>query len=127
MTPPVIARWISIIDGGRIDDLDALLADDAVFYSPAVFTPQDGRDKTSMYLRAAVKVFGGNDFRYVEQWYSPQSAILEFAVTIDGMYVNGIDMIHWNDDEQIVSFKVMLRPFKALQTIMPLMAEALQQ
>ena len=127
MTPPVIARWTSIIENGRTDELDALIAEDAVFFSPAVFTPQEGRQKTLMYLKAAVKVFGTNNFRYVEQWFNDQSAILEFAATIDGIYVNGIDMIHWNDQEQIVSFKVMLRPLKALQTIIPAMAELLQQ
>jgi hypothetical protein len=127
MTPPVITRWIAIIENGRTDDLEALLADDAVFFSPAVFTPQEGRDKTAMYLKAAAKVFGNSDFHYVEQWYEERSAILEFAATIDGIYVNGIDMIHWNDDEQIVSFKVMLRPLQALQTIIPAMAELLQQ
>jgi len=127
MTPSVIARWTSIIENGRTDELDALVADDAVFFSPAVFTPQKGRDKTLMYLKAAAKVFGDTDFHYVEHWYSEQSAILEFAATIDGIYVNGIDMIHWNGDQQIVSFKVMLRPLKALQTIIPAMAELLQQ
>ena len=126
MTPPVIARWTSIIENGRTDELDALIAEDAVFFSPAVFTPQEGRQKTLMYLKAAVKVFGTNDFRYVEQWFKDQSAILEFAAMIDGIYVNGIDMIHWNDQEQIVSFKVMLRPLKALQAIIPAMAELLQ-
>jgi SnoaL-like domain len=127
MTPPLIDRWISIIETGRTDDLDALLADDAVFYSPAVFRPQEGKALTSKYLKAAAKVFGDKDFHYVEQWYSERSAILEFAATVNDIYVNGIDMIHWNDDEQIVSFKVMLRPFKGLQVIMPAMAELLQQ
>jgi SnoaL-like protein len=127
MTPPVIARWTSIIENGDTDELDALVAEEAVFFSPVVFTPQEGRNKTLMYLKAAVKVFGGTDFHYVEHWYSEQSAILEFAATVDGVYINGIDMIHWNDDEQIVLFKVMLRPLKALQTIMPAMAELLQQ
>ena len=125
MTPPVIDRWISIIETGRTDDLDALLADDAVFYSPAVFRPQEGKALTSKYLTAAAKVFGDTDFHYVEQWYSERSAILEFAATIDGKYVNGIDMIHWNDDGRIVRFKVMMRPFKGLQAIMPKMAELL--
>jgi SnoaL-like domain len=127
MSTSLIERWISIIKTGRIDELDALLADDAVFYSPAVFTPQEGRDNTARYLKAAVKVFGDSDFRYTGHWYEERSAILEFAANIDGIYINGIDMIHWNDDERIVSFKVMIRPLKALEAIMPLMAEALQQ
>ena len=88
-----------------------------MFYSPAVFTPQEGKALTSKYLKAAAKLFDDTDFHYVEQWYSERSAILEFAATVDGIHVNGIDMIHWNDDEQIVSFKVMLRPLKGLQVI----------
>ncbi len=123
--PPVIQRWIDVIDNHRIDELDDLLAADAVFYSPAVFTPQEGRAKVAMYLTAAAKLFGGTDFHYVDQWFGDRSAVLEFAATIDGIYVNGIDMIGWNDEDEIVSFKVMMRPFKGLQVIMPRMAELL--
>jgi hypothetical protein len=123
--PPVIARWIDIIENGRTSELEDLFAEDAVFYSPAVFSAQEGRDKTLAYLAAAATMFGGTDFHYVEQWHGARSAILEFAATVDGKYVNGIDMIHWNDDEQIVSVKVMMRPLKGLQAIMPRMAELL--
>ncbi|TPG28308.1 nuclear transport factor 2 family protein [Mycolicibacterium hodleri] len=127
MASSVIERWHHFIDGGHDPVvLDALLDDDAVFYSPAVFSPQEGRAKTAMYLRAAAKLFGGTDFRYVEEWVGERSAVLEFAATIDGIYVNGIDMIAWNEDDRIVSFKVMMRPFKGLQVIMPKMAELLQ-
>ena len=72
-------------------------------------------------------MFGGTDFHYVEEWFGERSAVLEFAATIDGIYVNGVDMITWNDDDRIVSFKVMMRPFKGLQAIMPRMAELLQR
>jgi hypothetical protein len=126
MTPPVIERWIDIIDNARTDELENLLDDDAVFYSPAVFTAQKGRAKTLAYLTAAAKVFGNSDFRYVNQWYGDRSAVLEFVADIDGIHVNGVDMIHWNDDEKIVEVKVMLRPLKALQTVVPKMAELLQ-
>jgi hypothetical protein len=125
MTPPVIARWIDVLENGRVSEIEDLLAEDAVFYSPAVFTAQEGRDKTVAYLTAAATMFDGTDFHYVEQWYSERSAILEFAATIDGKYVNGIDMIHWNDDDKITEFKVMMRPLKGLQAIMPKMAELL--
>jgi hypothetical protein len=125
MTPPVIARWIDIIENGRTSELEDLLTDDAVFSSPAVFTPQEGRAKTVAYLSAAAKVFGDTDFHYVEKWYNERSAILEFVATVDGKYVNGIDMIHWNDDDKIVSVKVMVRPLKGLQALMPKMAELL--
>lgn len=128
MASSVIERWHQFIGGGHDPAvLDALLDDDAVFYSPAVFTPQEGRQKTAAYLMAAAKMFGGTDFHYVEQWVGDRSAVLEFAATVDGVYVNGIDLITWNDDGRIVSFKVMMRPFKGLQAIMPKMAELLQQ
>jgi hypothetical protein len=126
MTSPVIERWIDIIDNGRTDELEALLAEDAVFYSPAVFTPQEGRDKTLAYLTAAVKLFGDSDFRYVGQWFGDRSAVLEFVAKIDGIHINGVDLIRWNDDEKIVEFKVLLRPLKALQSVMPAMAQLLQ-
>ena len=126
MTPPVIQRWIDVIENGRIEELDQLLAEDAVFYSPAVFTAQEGRAKTAAYLKAAAKLFGGSDFRYVGQWCGEDSAILEFTAVVDGIHVNGVDMIAWNGDGQITSFKVMLRPLKALQTVIPKMAELLQ-
>ncbi|MCZ8381843.1 nuclear transport factor 2 family protein [Mycobacterium sp. CPCC 205372] len=125
MTPPVIQRWIDTVEGDGDARIEDLLADDAVFYSPAVFTAQEGRDKTAMYLRAAAKLFGGNDFRYVGQWFGERSAVLEFVADIDGVHVNGVDMITWNDDGLITEFKVMLRPFKALQTVIPKMAELL--
>lgn len=125
-TPTVIQRWIETIENDRTDGLDDLLADDATFHSPAVFTAQEGRAKTLAYLTAAAKLFGGKDFRYVGQWFGERSAVLEFEVEVDGIYVNGVDMIHWNDDDRIVAVKVMLRPFKALQTVMPAMAELLQ-
>ncbi|MET0316396.1 MAG: nuclear transport factor 2 family protein, partial [Rhodococcus fascians] len=75
MTPPVIERWIDVIENDRVSELEGLLAEDAVFYSPAVFTPQEGRDKAVTYLSAAAKMFGGTDFHYIEQWYGDRSAV----------------------------------------------------
>ena len=123
----MIQRWIEIIDTGRTDELHELLADDAVFYSPAVFTPQEGRAKAAAYLAAAAKLFADTGFRYVEKWYADHSAVLEFVADIDGIHVNGIDMVHWNDDGKITSVKVMLRPLKALQTVVPELGRLLQQ
>jgi SnoaL-like domain len=125
MVPTAIRRWIDIIEHRRTDDLDGLLADDAVFYSPAVFTPQEGKAKTAAYLAAAAQLFAGTGFHYVEQWFTDRSAVLEFAAEVDGIYVNGVDIIHWNDHDKIVEFKVMMRPLKALEKIMPEMARLL--
>lgn len=125
LTPPVIERWLAFIESGQANDLDEMLADDAVFYSPAVFTPQRGREKAAAYLRAAEKLFSGNNFRYVGKWFDTHSAVLEFAAELDGLTVEGIDMIHWNDEGKIVSVKVMIRPLKALQALVPKMGELL--
>ena len=70
MTPPVIKRWLDIIENDRTSEIEGVLAEDAVFYSPAVFSPQEGRDMAVAYLTAASKMFSGTDFHYVEQWYS---------------------------------------------------------
>ena len=125
MTPPVIERWLRFATSGDAAELDALLDDDVVFYSPVVFTPQQGRAKASAYLLAAENMFSSAGFRYVNQWYADRSAVLEFRAEIDGITVEGVDMIFWNAADKIESFKVMLRPLKALQTIMPKMAELL--
>ncbi len=122
----MIERWIEILDTGRTEELRDLLAEDAVFSSPAVFTPQEGRAKAVAYLAAAAKLFAGTGFRYVEKWYAEDSAVLEFVAEVDGIHVNGIDMIHWNDDGKITSVKVMLRPLKALQVVIPEMGRLLQ-
>lgn len=124
--PPVLERWLNIIDSHGAGDIEELLAEDAVFYSPAVFTPQRGRAQAAAYLRAADKLFSAANFRYVGKWFDTHSAVLEFAAEIDGIVIEGVDMIHWNDDGKIVSVKVMIRPLKALQAVVPKMAELLQ-
>ena len=124
--PPVLERWFEIIESDGGGDVEELLAEDAVFYSPAVFTPQRGRAEAAAYLRAAQKLFAGANFRYVGKWFDAHSAVLEFAAEIDGLTVEGIDMIHWNADGKIVSVKVMIRPLKALQAIVPKMTALLQ-
>ena len=124
-TPPVIERWLRVIESGETAELDDMLAEDAVFYSPAVFTPQRGRMLAAAYLRAAEQMFAGTGFHYVNKWFNTHSAVLEFAAEIDGLSVEGIDMIHWNDAGEITSVKVMIRPFKALQGVIGKMAQLL--
>ena len=125
MTPPAITQWLDFMENGHRGVLDDLLSDDAVFYSPAVFTPQAGRAKVAAYLRAAELLFRDADFQYVGQWFDASSAVLEFTANLDGLYVNGVDIIHWNDEDKITSFKVMVRPLKAIQVVVPKMGELL--
>ena len=125
MSSPVIERWLGVIENGQTADLDDLLAEDAIFYSPAVFTPQRGRATAAAYLRAAEQMFAGTGFHYVNTWIDTHSAVLEFAAEVDGVAVEGVDILHWNDAGQLTTVKVMIRPFKAIQTVVAKMAELL--
>jgi quercetin dioxygenase-like cupin family protein len=98
--------------------LDDLLAEDVVFHSPVVHKPQLGKALTALYLRGALHVLGGADqFRYVRQIVGERDALLEFTSEIDGVHINGIDLIAWNADGRITDFKVMVRPMKAMQAL----------
>jgi hypothetical protein len=121
-----VEEWHRIVRERDIDALDALLADEVVFHSPVVHTPQRGRPITTMYLAAAVTVFGNASFRYVRELVGAREAVLEFVVEIDGIEVNGVDMIRWNDAGRIDDFKVMLRPLKAVNLIHQKMGAMLQ-
>lgn len=123
--PPVVERWLQVIEDGQTAQLDDMLAEDAVFYSPAVFTPQRGRATVLAYLHAAEQMFSATNFHYVQKWYGENSAVLHFAADVDGLSLEGIDMIQWNDAGKITSIKVMIRPFKALQGVIVKMAELL--
>lgn len=126
MTAPTIERWHEVVRSRDLATLDALLADDVVFLSPVVHTPQAGRAITRAYLAAAMQVLNNDSFHYQHEWIGADSAVLEFACTVDGIEINGIDMIHWNADGRITRFKVMVRPLKAIQKLHERMAQMLQ-
>jgi SnoaL-like domain len=126
MTGHALETWHRLVRTHDPSGLNALLAEDAVFYSPVVHTPQHGRKLTSWYLNAAFRVFFNPSFRYVREIVGPSDAVLEFETEIDGILVNGVDLIKWNASGQIVEFKVMLRPLKAINLIHQRMAAVLQ-
>ena len=117
MSHPSVERWHQIVRDRNPAALEALVADDAVFFSPIVHAPQRGKALTTLYLRAAFKVFFNPSFRYVRELCGPSDAVLEFETEINGILVNGVDMIRFDTDGRIVEFKVMLRPLKAIQLI----------
>ncbi len=121
-----IAVWHKLLETKDVAGLDALLADDAVFHSPVVHAPQLGKALTQRYLAAAFGVFGNDSFRYVRELVGKRDAVLEFQVEIDGLSVNGVDMIKWDGEGKIVEFKVMIRPLKAINLIHQKMAAMLQ-
>lgn len=107
--------------------ISAILHDDCVFESPVVHTPQRGKAITAKYLASAGHVFGNDAFSYVNEWHAPNSSVLEFQTEIDGIAVNGVDIITCNDDGLIIHFKVMVRPLKAINIIHQKMGEMLQK
>ena len=123
----VIVRWHEQVAQGDPALLDALIAEDCVFQSPAVHSPQVGKAITLTYLRAAMTVLNNPTFRYLDEWVGGDSAVLEFEAEVDGLIVNGVDMISWNEAGQITRFKVMVRPLKALNALVARMAAELQR
>lgn len=120
-------KWYEFLKSHDRVALWELLHPDAVFESPVVHTPQKGRDVTFKYLVGAGKVLGGPGFRYVDEWRNEKSAVLEFENEIEGVKLNGIDIITFADDGRITHFKVMVRPLKAINLLHRLMGEQLAQ
>ncbi len=122
--PAALRAWHAVVESGNPALLDDLLADDVVFRSPAVFTPQRGKAVTTRYLSSAMVVLGPS-LRYVGQWHDQASAVLEFEAELDGVYVQGVDMLRWNEQDKLTSFTVMVRPMRGLQKLAELMAPQL--
>jgi ketosteroid isomerase-like protein len=115
-----IARWHRYLGGELPGGLDELLADDVVFYSPVVYTPQRGKRVTTQYLEAASRTLAGEAsgaFRYTKQVLSGDTAVLEFETSVEGKYVNGVDIIRCDDAGRIVEFRVMMRPLQGIQAV----------
>lgn len=125
--PRPIEQWHQVVKSRDAAALKDLLAEDVVFVSPVVHTPQAGRPITLAYLQAAMQVLNNPSFHYLNQWFGPESAVLEFECVVDGITVNGIDMIHWNADGRIDRFKVMVRPLKAINLLHAKMREMLER
>jgi len=125
MTNTPVETWHAIVRAQDPSGLADLLADDVVFLSPIVHTPQRGKAVTTAYLTAAFRVFFAPGFRYVREIVGPSDAMLEFETVIDGIVVNGVDIIRWNADGKILEFKVMVRPLKAIMLIHERMAAVL--
>jgi hypothetical protein len=120
-----LSTWHALVVARDVKGLENLLADAVVFHSPVVHSPQVGKAITTQYLAAAFHVFFNETFTYVREVVGPRDAVLEFQVTIDGIAVNGVDMLTWNDEGKIIDFKVLIRPLKAINLIHQKMAAML--
>ena len=122
----LIHKWHEVVGSDNLNLLDKIIAEDAVFSSPVVFTPMEGKEITMMYLHAAGDSFNMEKFKYTREIHDGMNSVLEFETYIDDISVNGVDMIEWNEDGKITNFKVMIRPFKAVQKVQEKMVEALK-
>ena len=127
MEHEVVGQWHDLLRTQDLSRLDQLLAEDAVFHSPIVHTPQQGKALTTLYLTAAYNVLFESGFRYVREVVSDTDAVLEFTAEVGGIHINGVDMIHWNAEGKIDDFKVMIRPLKAINLLHGLMRSMLEQ
>jgi hypothetical protein len=141
MIESVIEKWHAHLRGELPGGLDELLDDDVVFYSPIVYTPQHGKAITTLYLEAAGQTLPGDPgaaksagsdspgggFRYTKTVMAGDTAVLEFETTVEGKYVNGVDIIRGNDAGRIVEFRVMIRPLQAVNLVHQQMAAMLEQ
>ena len=148
MIEQVIDQWHRHLRGELPGGLDSLLDDDVVFYSPIVYTPQHGKAVTTLYLQAAAQALpgdappsgdmppeadagsplgDGSGFRYTKKVLSGDTAVLEFETTVEGKYVNGVDIIRCNDAGRIVEFRVMIRPLQAVELVHRQMGETLER
>ena len=139
MIEHVVAQWHAYLRSELAGGLDELLDDDVVFYSPIVFTPQRGKRITSLYLRAAAQAFlgegaksspkdggPGGSFHYTKTVLVDDTAILEFETTMEGKYINGVDIIRCNAEGRIIEFRVMIRPLQAVNLVHQQMAAMLE-
>ena len=122
-----IKEWHEIVKSGNTEKLSSIIDSDCIFYSPVVFTPQKGKELTIKYLSAAALVFGDDSFKYIKEVINEKNACLEFELKLNGIEINGVDLISWNDKNKISEFKVYIRPLKGVQLIHELMGGTLEQ
>ena len=122
----LIHKWHEVVGSDDQLLLENIISDDAIFSSPVVFTPMEGKKITMMYLSAAGQSFNMEKFKYTKEIHDGFNSVLEFETYIDDISVNGVDIIEWNEEGKICNFKVMIRPFKAVQKVQEKMIEALE-
>lgn len=119
-------RWHEMLEARDVSRLDEVLAEDCVFLSPIVHSPQEGRELTKFYLTGAFNVFN-DSFHYIKEVVTAEHAVLEFVCDLDGIVVNGVDIMTFDEEGKIVEFKVMIRPLKAVNLLHAKMKAMLEQ
>ena len=119
----VVDLWHQCVENASLNP--EMMTEDVVFHSPYVYTPIKGKINVSRYLEAAGMVFLNSNFRYIEEIIGDKQACLVFEVTINDLYVNGVDYLIWNDQQKLTEIRVFIRPFEALKEIKKFMVKYL--
>ncbi len=102
---------------------EELFSPDVVFRSPAVYEPYEGLDALGVLLRNVAEVF--EDFRYVDQVETGDTAVLVFEARVGDKELNGVDILRFGEDGRIADMTVMVRPFSGLQALLEEMGRRL--
>ena len=121
-----INKWHEVVTTQNQDLLKSILAENVTFYSPVVFTAQKGKSLTLLYLMAAAQIFNNKSFSYTKEIINENHATLEFELNINGIEINGIDLITWNEEGMIIEFKVFIRPLQGVNVIHKMMQQMLE-
>lgn len=122
-----LETWHEFVKHKKHEDLSDFIDNDAVLYSPIVFKPIEGSFMVTMYLMAAAEIIANNNFKYVREVCDDENAMLEFITEIDGISVEGVDMIKFTKEGKLKEIKVMIRPLKAVNIVHQKMGEYLQK
>jgi hypothetical protein len=112
------------LEAGDVAALSALLAEDVVFRSPAVYRPYEGRDTVLALLRVVAEVF--ENFRYAAEWRDGATTILFFEANVADRELQGVDILEENEAGLVTRFTVMIRPLSGLQALAEAVAARLQ-
>ena len=103
---------------------DDLLAEDVVFRSPVVFKPYEGREALKVLLGAVAQVF--EDFRYVDQVETVDTAVLVFKARVGERELDGVDVLHFDAEGRVSDLMVMVRPMSGVNALAEAMARQLE-
>jgi hypothetical protein len=112
------------VEAKDLSRIDALFDEDAVFRSPVVYRPYEGREAIKTILGAVLRVF--EDFRYAAQLEDGDTAVLAFETRVGEREVQGIDMLTFGADGRIVELTVMVRPMSGMHALAERMRELLE-
>ena len=118
-------KFRAAVEAADFAALGDLLADDVVFRSPVAFKPYEGRAIVAAILRGVGRVF--TDFRYVRELTDQDGSVLVFETVVDGVSLNGIDLIRTNDAGLISELTVMVRPLSGANALAQAMGAQFDQ